>query len=209
MRDAPPPARYEPPGSRWSPLLLRRVYDWTLRHAAGPQAESWYAGVSLIDGAAFPIPPELLQIPMALARPERALRTALIGALASAAGAVIGYFIGLLLFKTVAVPLLTLSGHLAQFQQFLAQVGQDPLFWLVGFCFFPSAAAIAAGSVPLGVAATIAASLVGRGARFFAVALLLKRFGRAAQAMIDRYFHQLAAVAAVLLVGVAVLRYGF
>ncbi len=189
--------------------MLRKLYDWTLKHAAHRHAERWFAAVCLVDGAVFPIPPELLQIPLALARPERALWQALLGAVSAAVGAIIGYAVGALLFQAVAMPLLQLSGHLAQFQTFLAEVGHDRLFWLVGFCFFPSAAAMAAGSVPLGIATTIAASLVGRGSRFLAVALLLRWFGRSAQVIIDRYFHQLAAAAAVLLVGIVVVRYAF
>lgn len=187
--------------------MLRRLYDWILARAAGRQAEAWYAGISFIDGAILPIPPELLQIPMAIARPERTLRVAAIGAAASAAGALAGYAVGALLYQSVAVPLLTMTGHLGQFQTFLADVGENALLWIVAFFLAPSVTAIAAGSIPLGIAATLAGSLIGRGGRFLIVAVLLRYHGVAAQRLIDRYFHQLALVAGVALAGFVVVRY--
>lgn len=187
--------------------MLRRLYDWTIKRAAGRDAEYWLAGVSAVDGAMFPIPPELLQIPMAIARPERALRVAAIGAASSAAGALLGYGIGALLYQGVAVPLLRLTGHLAQFEAFLHDVAGNVWLWLLAFCLGPSVAAIAAGSVGLGIAATLAASLVGRGGRFLIVALLLKYYGRHAALLIDRYFHLVAAGVAVLALGFVVVRY--
>ncbi len=176
-------------------------------HAAGRHAERWLGAVSFIDGAAFPIPPELLQIPMAIARPDRTLRVAAIGTVTSMLGALAGYAIGALLYTTLAVPLLEASGHLAKFEAFKHDVAGNPLLWLLGFCFFPSVTAIAAGSVPLGILATIAASVVGRGSRFLLVGWLLKHYGVAAQRLIDRYFHHLALGVAVLAGAFVLVRY--
>ena len=187
--------------------MLRRLYDFTLVHAAGPRAESWFAGISFIDGAVFPIPPELLQIPMAISRPTHVFRVALIGMASSTAGAMLGYAIGAFFYAQLAVPLLELTGHLEKFEIFLHSVGQNWLLWPIAFCLTPQLAAMAAGSVPLGIAATIAGSLVGRGSRFLIIAWLLKHHGIRAALLIDKYFHQFAIVAVLLVAGYLTARY--
>ncbi len=187
--------------------LLRRLYDFTLAHAAGPRAEPWFAGISFVDGAVFPIPPELLQIPMAISRPSHAFRVALIGMASSTAGALLGYAIGAFFYAQLAVPLLELTGHLQQFETFLHAVGQNWLLWPIAFCLTPQLAAMAAGSVPLGIAATVGGSLVGRGSRFLIIAWLLKHHGTRAALLIDRYFHQFAVVAVLLVAAFVVVKY--
>ncbi len=187
--------------------MLRRLYDWTLVRASGPQAERWFAGVSFVDGAVLPIPPELLQIPMSLTQPARALRFALVGALSSAAGAIAGYAVGALFYSQLAVPLLEMTGHLEKFEGFLHAVGSNALLWPLAFCVTPQLAAMAAGTVPLGLAATVAGSLIGRGSRFLLVALLLKYFGATAQHYIERHFHSVALATAALLGGFVIVRY--
>ena len=73
--------------------MLRRLYDWTLAKAAGPGAERWLAGISFADSSFFPVPPDVMQIPMSIARPERSLRYAVVSTVASVAGALLGYLI--------------------------------------------------------------------------------------------------------------------
>ncbi len=187
--------------------MLRRLYDWTLARAAGPQAEAWFAGVSFVDGALLPIPPELLQIPMAMARPSHAWRVGIIGALSSAAGAVLGYEIGALFYQGVAMPLIKMTGHLPQFEAFMRAVAGNVFLWPIAFVVMPQAAAMAAGSVPLGIGAALAASLVGRGSRFLIVAWLLRHFGARAQVFIDRYFHHVAVAVLAILAVYVVVRY--
>ena len=91
--------------------MLRRLYDWTLAKAAAPGAVKWLAIISFADSSFFPIPPDVMQIPMTIARPERAFRLALISTIASVAGALLGYAIGALLFQAIGVPLLQLYGY--------------------------------------------------------------------------------------------------
>ena len=69
--------------------MLRRLYDWTLAKAAGPGAERWLAGISFADSSFFPVPPDVMQIPMSIARPERSLRYAVVSTVASVAGALL------------------------------------------------------------------------------------------------------------------------
>ncbi len=187
--------------------MLRQLYDRLLVLAGRPDAERWLALVAFIDGAIFTIPPELLQLPMSIAQPKRSLRYALIGAVASAAGAVIAYAIGALLFDAVADPLLNFLHKKAEFDSFKTQVAGNAALWPLAFLLAPMPAAVAAGSVHLGLAGALLASVVGRGGRFLVVALLLRQFGTAAQHFIEHHFHWVAIVALVLLIGFVVVRY--
>jgi membrane protein YqaA with SNARE-associated domain len=184
--------------------VLRRLYDWTLARAAGPQAERWLAGISFADSSFFPVPPDVMQIPMSIARPERSIRYAAVSTVASVAGALLGYLIGAGLYQAVGVPLLQFYGYEERFADFAAAIGAQGFLWMLAFAFLPipyKVATIAAGSIKLALPVLILASLLGRGGRFFLVALILKRYGAAAQRLIDRYFNQLALAATALFVG--------
>lgn len=184
--------------------MLRRLYDWTLARAAGPQAERWLAGISFADSSFFPVPPDVMQIPMSIARPERSIRYAAVSTVASVAGALLGYLIGAGLYQAVGVPLLQFYGYEERFADFAAAIGAQGFLWMLAFAFLPipyKVATIAAGSIKLALPVLILASLLGRGGRFFLVALILKRYGAAAQRLIDRYFNQLALAATALFVG--------
>lgn len=184
--------------------VLRRLYDWTLAKAAAPNAIKWLAFISFADSSFFPIPPDVMQIPMSIARPEKSFRFAAVSTAASVCGALLGYVIGALLFKTIGVPLLQFYGYEDRFLAFAANIKAHGFWWMLAFAFLPipyKVATIAAGSVGLGLPILVTASVLGRGGRFFLVALVLKRYGTSAQAIIDKYFHQLALVATALFVG--------
>ncbi len=184
--------------------MLRRLYDWTLARAAGPGAEKWLMGISFADSSFFPIPPDVMQIPMSIARPERSLRYAAVSTVASVAGALLGYLIGAVLFQAIGMPLLHFYGYEAKFVQFARDVSQNGFWFMLAFAFLPipyKVATIAAGSIHLGLPVLLLASVLGRGGRFFLVALILRRYGAAAQRLIDRYFHTLALGAGALFIG--------
>ena len=187
--------------------VVRQLYDRLLVLAGRPDAERWLALVAFIDGAVFTIPPELLQLPMSLRRPERSLRYGLIGLVAAALGAIVAYYIGAALFQMVATPLLEFLGKTAEFAAFRADVARNVLLWPLAFFLAPMPAAIAAGSVHLGVAGAVLASVVGRGGRFIIVALLLKRFGAAAEHYIEAHFHRVALAAVALIAVYLIWRY--
>lgn len=176
--------------------MLRTLYARLLVLARRPDAAWWLALVAFIDGAIFTVPPELLQVPMSIAAPRRSLRYALIGTAAAAAGAVIAYYLGALLFNAVADPLLDFLHRKAEFDDFKRQVAGNALLWPVAFLLAPMPAAVAAGSVHLGLGGALLASVIGRGGRYFVVALLLQRFGTAAQHFIEHHFHWAAIVLA-------------
>lgn len=187
--------------------MLRQLYDRLLVLAGRPDAEWWLALVAFIDGALFTIPPELLQLPMSIARPERSLRYGVIGLVASAAGAVVAYYIGSALFAAVAEPLLAFVHRTAEFETFRTDVAHNVFLWPVAFVLAPMPAAVAAGSVHLGLGGALAASVIGRGGRFMIVALLLKRFGAVAEHYIEAHFHRVAIVAAVVVAAYVGYRY--
>lgn len=191
--------------------MLRRLYNWTLALAGRPNAERWLAFVSFADSSFFPLPPDLLLAPMCLARPERALRYALVCTITSVLGALLGYAIGSLLYDVIGVPLLHFYGYEAKFQEFAADIGENGFLWMLAFASLPipyKVATIAAGSIHLNLAIVVVASLLGRGGRFFLVAWLIRRYGVTAQRLIDDHFEKLSlAFVAVFIGGFIVVKY--
>ncbi len=92
--------------------MLRKLYDWTLSLAARKSAEVWLAVIAFIESSVFLVPADVLFLPMALARPERAYRYALVATLASTLGGIAGYFLGLFAYEAVAQPVLEFYGKL-------------------------------------------------------------------------------------------------
>ena len=170
--------------------MLRRLYDWTMALAGRPRARWALGAVSFIESSVFPIPPDVILIPMVLARRQAAWTLALICTGASVLGALLGYAIGFYLFQTVGQPILDFYGYQEAFARFQAGYN-DYGGWVVAFFGltpFPyKVITIASGVTELNIATFIVASVVSRGARFFIVAGLLWRFGEPIRAFIERY----------------------
>ena len=187
--------------------MLRKLYDWALVQAAKPRAERWLVAIAVIDASVFPLPPEMMQVPMSIARPHKALRYAVVGTLASAVGSLLGYVIGAFLFQTIGVALLDFVGRTAEFHAFATEIAANIWLWPVACFLAPMVAAIAAGSIHLGLGFILPALIIGRGARFVLIALLLRRYGDLAARLIDRYFSQLVVTAAALVAGFVLVRF--
>lgn len=160
--------------------MLRRLYDGTVALAAGPRATWALAAVSFAESSFFPVPPDVMLAPMALARPERAYRYALICTIASVLGGIAGYAIGSLLFDSVGLWLLNLYGYGAKIdavRAFYAEWGA--LFILVkGLTPIPyKVVTIVSGALDYDFAMFVVLSVITRGARFFILAGLFNRFG--------------------------------
>lgn len=184
--------------------MLRRLYDWTLAKCGHPHAERWLAAISFVEASVFPIPPDALLAPMCLARPERAVRYAAICTLASVAGALLGYAIGMFLFETVGRAVLNVYGAMGKFETLAAEFNAQGalIVFLAGFTPLPfKVITIAAGATALPLPVLVVASLVSRAARFFLLAGLLWKFGAPMKALIDRHFALLTTAFGVLLVG--------
>ncbi|MBN9508268.1 MAG: DedA family protein [Alphaproteobacteria bacterium] len=169
--------------------MLQRLYFRVLALAAGPRAPLWLAGVAFAEASFFPIPPDVLLIPMILARPRAAWRLALIATVASVLGGAFGYLIGYALFDQLAAPLLAAYGYQAAFAQFQATYAEWGL-WVIlvkGLTPIPyKIVTIASGAAHFDFAVFMAASAVTRGARFFLLAALLRVFGPAVRDFIER-----------------------
>lgn len=169
--------------------MLHRLYLRTLALAASRRAPCWLAAVAFAESSFFPIPPDALLIPMALVRPDRAWRLAAICTLASVTGGALGYLIGYAVFDQLARPLIEFYGYgerFIAFQQLYAQYG----LWVIlikGVTPIPyKIVTIASGAARFDFALFMAASAVTRGARFFLVAALLRRFGAPVRDFIER-----------------------
>ncbi|WP_298816700.1 YqaA family protein [uncultured Roseibium sp.] len=184
--------------------MLRRLYDWTLSLAAGPRAPAALGSVSFVESSFFPIPPDILLIPMVIARREKAWWYALLCTLTSVAGGILGYLIGMFLFEQVAQPILSFYGKMDKFDQFRL-VFNEWGWWFVfiaGLTPFPyKVITIASGVAGLSLPVFILASIVSRGIRFFFVAGLLYVFGPPIKDFIEKRLGLMFTIFVVLLVG--------
>jgi membrane protein YqaA with SNARE-associated domain len=182
--------------------MLRSLYARTLALAASPRAAWWLAAVAFAEASCFPIPPDALLIPMALARPREAWRFAAICTLASVLGGALGYFIGYAVFDQLAQPLIRLYGYSERFAAFQALYAQYGL-WVIlikGLTPIPyKIVTIASGAAHFDFWVFMVASIATRGTRFFMVAALLRVFGRPVRDFIER---RLALVTGALAAGV-------
>ena len=184
--------------------MLRKLYDWVMAMARKRHAIWWLAGVSFAESAFFPIPPDILLVPMVLANRRRAWRIAAVCTLASVMGGLLGYAIGLWLFEALGRPLLEFYGSENKFSQFQAYYNEWGA-WIVGaggFTPLPyKVITIASGVTKLDIGIFILASVVSRGLRFYIEAALLWRFGEPVREFIERHLGKLALLLFVVLVG--------
>lgn len=182
--------------------MLYRLYMRTLALAASPRATWWLFGVAFAEASFFPIPPDALLIPMALARPDRAWRFAAICMIGSVVGGALGYFIGFAVFDQLARPLIELYGYGDRFAAFQALYARWGL-WVIlikGLTPIPyKIVTIASGAARFNFGIFMLASAATRGARFFLVAALLRFFGAPVREFIER---RLTLVTSLLAVGI-------
>src|SRR5215470_12156726 len=103
--------------------MIRRLYDWTLSLAARKTAQAWLAVIAFVESSFFLVPADVLFLPMALSRPERAMRYALVATAASVLGGIAGWALGYYAFESVAKPVLAFYGKLDAFEQLKASWG--------------------------------------------------------------------------------------
>ena len=181
--------------------IHRRMYDWMLAWAYHPSSSGALFGLSFAESSFFPIPPDVLLMPLVLGNRRKWLRLATICTLASVLGAFLGYLIG---FSALHIALM------------IPGVTQDGIDWLSGqfetngqlYVFIAALTpipfkllTITAGVAKMNLVIFAAACIVGRSIRFYAVAWLMHKFGPTITPFIDKYFNKLALLFAVLLVG--------
>lgn len=184
--------------------MLRRAYDKTMELAAHRNAPWALAGVSFIESSVFPIPPDVMLIPMVLAERRKAWLFAGIATVASVLGGIFGYIIGYFLFETIGQPILNFYGYGHAFEDFARRYNEWGawIVFIAGVTPFPyKVITIASGVTQLNFFVFMLASVAARGLRFFLVAALLYWFGPPIRTFIDKYFGILSIVFVVLLIG--------
>ena len=169
--------------------MIRRLYDWTLGLAAHPHALWALAIVSFMESSFFPIPPDILMIPMILATPRRAFLIAGVCLVSSVLGGLAGYGIGYFFYDQIGQPILEALGKVDRADEFNARFN-DLGFWpvlIAGLTPFPyKVITIMSGWTGLPLGTFIITSIVARGIRFFLVAALLWKFGAPIRDFIER-----------------------
>ena len=184
--------------------MLQRLYDWTISLAESKHALWALAIVAFVESSVFPIPPDVLMIPMIIATPKRAFLIAGIALVASVLGGMLGYFIGWGAFETIGKPVLEFYGKDAYFEEFSTKYNEWGA-WAVliaGVTPFPyKVITILSGVTGLNFWIFMIASVVARGFRFFLVAALLWKFGAPIRDFIEKRLGLMFTLFMILLLG--------
>lgn len=184
--------------------MLKPLYDWTMRLAEHPRALWVLAIISFVESSVFPIPPDVLMIPLILAAPHRAWLIALVATISSVLGGLLGYGIGFFAFEQIGQPILEALGKLDRIEEFNATFN-DAGFWAVlgaGITPFPyKVITIMSGWTGMPIMTFVVTSIVARGLRFFIVAALLWKFGAPVRDFIERRLGLVFTAFFVLLIG--------
>ena len=183
--------------------IIRKTYDLMLKWSASPNAMFWLFLVAFAESSFFPIPPDIMLIPMILATPTKAWKIAGVATLASLIGGYFGYAIGVFAFDMIAEPILNFYHALDKFHTFENYYHQYGA-WIVfgaGITPFPyKIITIASGVVHLDLIVFTIASILARGMRFFVVAWLLKKYGEPMKYFIDKHLGKLSVLFLILLI---------
>jgi membrane protein YqaA with SNARE-associated domain len=184
--------------------VTKKMYDWTINWAKTKYAEYALFCISFAESSFFPVPPDVLLIPMVIADRKKWFRTALICSVASVLGAFLGYFIGYELFELVGAKIVEIYDLQAAVATLSQKYSEHAFLTVFTAAFTPipfKAITITAGLFKISLFSLFIGSAVGRSARFFLVAGLLRIYGEKIQTFIDKYFNLLTIVFLTLLAG--------
>ncbi|MCU0256343.1 MAG: DedA family protein [Vicinamibacterales bacterium] len=186
---------------RW----LRGLYDWTMHWAETPQSLVALFLIAFVESSFFPIPPDVLLIAIVAAAPRVWLRAAALCTAGSVAGALLGYAIGYGLMATVGQGIVDFYSAQKYWDR-VVELYNGPwgVWFLAGAAFTPipyKVATIAAGATHMAVVPFVLVSVIGRGARFFLVAAILRLFGPPVRRTLEKHFDLAALLFMILLVG--------
>lgn len=176
---------------------INSLYNWTLAKAAHPKAHWFLAIVSFIESSIFPIPPDVILIPMILSKRSKAWYYAIICTISSVMGALVGYFIGVFLFDTIGNIILEIYNYNEEFKEINKFYQQHGILLVFGGGFTPfpyKLITIASGVFGLSLPLFILASIISRGGRFFILALLLWYFGPLSKKFIEKHLGKLTII---------------
>lgn len=184
--------------------MIRRLYDWTLSLAHHPKALWALALVAFIESSVFPIPPDLLMIPMIIATPRRAFVIAGVATVASVLGGLLGYAIGMFAFEGIGQPILESLGKSDSMEDFNARFNGVG-FWAVlvaGLTPFPyKVITIMSGWTAMPLGTFLVTSIIARALRFFIIATLLWKFGEPIRDFIEKRLGLMFTLFCIVLVG--------
>ena len=184
--------------------MLTDLYNWTMRLADHPRALWVLALVSFVESSFFPIPPDVMMIPMILARPSKAFLIATVALVASVLGGLLGYAIGAFAFEQIGQPILTSLGKADAMAEFNTRFN-DFGFWAVlgaGITPFPfKVITIMSGWTAMPLSVFIPTAIIARAFRFFLVAALLWKFGAPIRDFIEKRLGLMTTLFFLLLIG--------
>jgi membrane protein YqaA with SNARE-associated domain len=195
--------------------MLRTLYDWTLSLAARKSAEWWLAFIAFVESSVFLVPADVLYLPMALSRPDRAYRYALVATAASVLGGIAGWFIGFYAYETIARPVLEFYGKLDAFEALRLSSGTGFILLMLvtsGLAHLPpiKVVTILSGVIGFPLGWFILSAIVARGARFLFLAWLLRSYGEPIRHFIEKRLGLIAGAGAAALILLYILvRYVF
>lgn len=185
--------------------MFRRLYEWTLSWARSRHAPAAMGTVSFVESSVFPIPADVLFIPMCVARPERSMHYALIATVTSVLGGILGWALGFYAFDLIARPILEFYGKLDAFNALRGETGQIAVLVMLvtsGLTHLPpmKVVTILSGVVGFNLPLFILSAIVARGARFFGLAWLLRRYGKVILEYVERRLPFVALAVAIIVV---------
>ena len=184
--------------------LVHNIYDYMLKLSASKNAMIFLFLVAFVESSFFPIPPDVMIIPMVLAMPKNAYKIAGLATLASVLGGYLGYLIGAAFFELIAEPILNMYDAMSKFKEFEGYYHEYGA-WIVfgaGITPFPyKIITIASGTVRLDLLVFTVASVLARGIRFYFVSWLLKKYGEPMKDFIEKNLGWLSVLFLVLLIG--------
>ena len=184
--------------------FLKKTYNWTLEKAEHKNAKWYLSLISFVESSFFPITPDILLIPMALASKANALFYAFICTLFSVLGGILGYVIGYFFYNSVGIYIVDFYHLENSFNIFESYYKEFGILIVLGAGITPfpyKFITIASGVFGLNIFLFIIVSIIGRGLRFYLIAILLYFFGEKIKLIIDKYFNILTIVFFILLVG--------
>lgn len=185
--------------------MLRRLYDWTMSLAARKSAERWLAIIAFIESSIFLVPADVLYLPMALARPDRAYRYAVVATVASVLGGIAGWFLGYFAYESIARPVLEFYGKLDEFEALRTSSGYGLIVLMLvtsGLAHLPpiKVVTILSGVMHVNLWLFILSAIIARGARFLFLAWLLRTYGEPIRHFVEERLGLIAAAAAAALI---------
>ncbi|MBD8556965.1 DedA family protein [Rhizobium sp. CFBP 8762] len=185
--------------------MLRKLYDWTMSLAGRKSAEAWLGVIAFVESSVFLVPADVLFVPMALSKPEKAWRYAIIATVFSVLGGMAGWLLGHFAFEAIARPVLEFYGKLDVFEQMKSSVSYEMMVLLLvtsGLAHLPpiKVVTILAGAVNINFGLFVVSAIIARGARFLVLAWLLQRYGESIRHFIENKLGLIAGLGAFILI---------